>query len=176
MSLVVWRQPVPQYQFEADDFHEAQKKALHWLKQGGSTEWKVNRRLPGNGVTRKSWVCNSHKKCPVVVRLSKAWGEQWQLFIQGTHALEPQERRRLNSPFTLKQEHDMTRSLNEGATPGKVLASMTMEKEKEYKKLGIDPLSMKRKEGGLKGASGQRHASRQSVCVCGVGSLGCRWM
>ena len=137
--------------------------------------WKVCRKRPGNGTTRRNWQCNSHKDCPVVMKLSQAWGGHWQLVMEGTHALQPQELRRANARLTIAQERHMQASINEGATPGNILTSMTVVKLAEYKELGIDPMSRKREEGGLTGCDTYVCACCVTVCVRLVGVLGLRW-
>ena len=154
MSLVVGARPAPTHMFEADDFEEAQKLTMLYLQQpsqGGNREWQVNRKAPGDGKTRKSWHCNSHENCAVVVKLSQAGGNTWQLVITGQHAVEPKLKRRANSAMTIEQERHVKRSLNEGSNPGRILAAMTTEKEHEYKERNIDPLQMKKQKGGLQG-------------------------
>ena len=76
----------------------------------------------------------------------------------GEHSAEVNLKRRKNSALTTAQEDMAAGSFRgTGSKPGEVQVALTLAKETELTKQGIDPLSVKDGKGGLEGA-----------CPCGL--------
>ena len=118
----------------------------------GEGKWKWAK-PSGNCVENAYRQCNAHVDCKHVIRIAEVKGVGFCLYTNGMeHAAEATTKKRKNSILTWKDDAHLRKSMDEGATPGAMLVSMTKAKVKELKAQGLDPLMHKNEQGGLEGA------------------------
>ena len=105
---------------------------------------------PGDGRRFSVFMCNAHKECPYRMRVAAVDGAFYIQF-KGEHAAEVNARARKNSPLTFDEEAKLKLGLDQGAKPGGVLVSLTVEAKDKLQEQGLDPLQRKRTAGGLEG-------------------------
>ena len=128
------------------------------MDQGSGCCWK---RAPssGDGRTSYAYQCLAHAACDYWVRV--IWDAEAGAFgfeESGEHSSKPNQYTRKNSVMTISQEMQLAASMVGGGRPAGMRTAMTLGKEKDLQKMGLDPNSQKRQEGGLKGEHREREA------------------
>jgi hypothetical protein len=141
----------------ADSLSDARAR-MRCMDLGASGMWKSPSSGAGDGVTFGVLQCNAHVLCGRLVRTVRLSNGTFCFETTGEHSAEVNEKRRKNSALTMAQEDMASGSFRGmGSKPAEVRVALTLAKETELMKQGIDPLSVKDGKGGLEGA-----------CPCGM--------
>ena len=127
------------------------KVKLKALNVGSNQLWK-RAPSPGDGKTFYQLRCAQHVDCGLLVKTK--FDKKDGLFYfwkSGDHTEEMADRVRSNGIMSAEQAVAVRVAMRANTAPAQVRTAMTLQKEEELKKLGIDPLSTKKKEGGLEG-------------------------
>jgi hypothetical protein len=131
---------------------------MRCMDLGANGIWKSPSSGAGDGVTFGVLQCNAHVLCGRLVRTVRLSNGTFSFETTGEHSAEVNLKRRQNSALTMAQEDLAAGSFRgTGSKPAEVHVALTLAKETELTKQGIDPLSVKDGKGGLEGA-----------CPCGL--------
>ena len=137
---------------------------------GADGNWHRNRKGPGDGKTCAVLQCNAHEQCGKLLRVVFNKDDGDYIFEEaGAHSQATKKKRRLNAALSLEQEKEAKFGIATGQLrPAGIVLGMTTAMEQEYMKKNIDPLSMKRTNGGLIGKSPRGKNKCTAAPVLGV--------
>ena len=81
------------------DTLKAAKLHVSLVDEGSDGRWKVDRRAPGDGVTRAGYVCNKHVSCDMKLMIRRNGG-QYCFMVKGEHTAKLTQGQRSNSSMS----------------------------------------------------------------------------